>query len=93
MVYITNNLYCVINVRRIITDEPTVVCGNQIIEILIDKRIVTEQNLTDDVSKIYFEGSPGCRAVDRGRQYHLKVEAPFTTCGLILKVITGTLMC
>jgi len=64
---------------------PEVVCGKRAIEIKIDERIVTEMNLPPNEEFVYFEKSPGCRAVKNQDQYHLRIDAPFLDCGLSLE--------
>ncbi|XP_002120027.2 beta-tectorin-like [Ciona intestinalis] len=60
---------------------PTVSCGEESIEVSIDKRIVIEQGLADDTNNVYFKGASGCNAEDRNGAYHLSVAARFGECG------------
>lgn len=64
---------------------PEINCGKKAIEIRIDERIIEEMQLPMEEKFIYFDQSPGCRAVRREKHFHLRVDAPFVDCGLNLQ--------
>lgn len=62
--------------------HPTVTCGKSSMEVSLDKRMVTEHGLEDNVDQIGFLGvGEGCEAVDNGDSYTLKIDSPFSSCG------------
>lgn len=66
---------------------PEIVCGKKAIEVEIDERIIEEMQLPLDEKHIYFDQSPGCRAVKRQNNFHLRIDAPFVDCGLSLEMV------
>ncbi|XP_078493973.1 uromodulin [Ciona intestinalis] len=64
--------------------EPTVRCGDNRIDVVIDKGLVQELQVDDDARYVYFgKSSAGqqCRASEDGNLYRLSILPPFSNCG------------
>jgi len=64
---------------------PEITCGKKAIEVWINEKIVEEMNLSLDEENVYFNNAPGCRAVRAADHFHLRIDAPFLDCGLMLE--------
>jgi len=64
--------------------EPTVQCGDRRIDVVIDRGLVQELGIEDDVDFVFFGRSTAnsqCRATEEDNLYKLSINAPFTNCG------------
>jgi len=64
--------------------EPTVQCGDQRIDVVIDRGLVQELGIEDDVNFVFFGRSTAgreCRATEEDNLYKLSINAPFSNCG------------
>ncbi|CAK8674827.1 pancreatic secretory granule membrane major glycoprotein GP2-like [Clavelina lepadiformis] len=64
--------------------EPTVQCGEDRIDVVIDKGLVQELEIDDDVRFVYFgrsSASSQCQATEENNLYKLSIQSPFTSCG------------
>lgn len=62
--------------------HPTVTCGESYMEVSLDKQMITEHGLEDNVEHIGFRGEgEGCTSRDDGDKYTLRIESPFSSCG------------
>lgn len=64
--------------------EPTVKCGHDDIEVVIDKGLVRELEIDEDAKYVYFgrsSASKDCRATEQENLYRLVIRAPFSNCG------------
>jgi len=64
--------------------EPTVECGDRRIDVVIDKGLVQELGIEDDVNFVFFGRSTAganCRAQEEDNLYKLSIQAPFSNCG------------
>lgn len=64
--------------------EPTVQCGDRKIDVVIDRGLVQELGIEDDVDFVFFGRSTAgkeCRATEEDNLYKLSINAPFSNCG------------
>jgi len=72
--------------------EPKVQCGDERIDVVINKGLVEELGLDGEAKYIYFGRSSAtnqCRATEQNNLYQLSIRAPFSNCGT--QVIVSTL--
>jgi len=64
--------------------EPTVQCGDKRIDVVIDRGLVQELGIEDDVNYVFFGRSTAgreCSATEEDNLYKLSITAPFSNCG------------
>lgn len=64
--------------------EPTVQCGDRRIDVVINRGLVQELGIEDDVDFVFFGRSTAsreCRATEEDNLYKLSINAPFSNCG------------
>lgn len=69
---------------NLISAEPTVRCGDEEIEVAIDRELVRELEIDDNAQYVYFghsSASNKCRAQVVDNSYILKIRAPYSSCG------------
>lgn len=63
-------------------DHPVVKCVDSSMQVSLDKQMVTEHGLEDNLENIGFRGEgEGCSVRDDGDSYTLTIASPFSQCG------------
>lgn len=63
-------------------DVPEVKCGESYMEVSLQKQMILEHGLEDNVENIGFKGTgDGCTAREEGDKYVLRIASPFSQCG------------